>query len=221
MIFLILAVLMATAVFAENKGENLLLNGDFEAADSVQKPLNWIAEYWVESSEYMLQSQKTHSGKAALAIKSGAENDIRLVQIVKVKPNTYYKLSGWIATENVNLNKTGANICVVDDFHHTISINGTSNWLPAEMNFHTNSSQTEVKIGARLGMWGNTVTGTAYFDDLSLVELDKKPDVYEELAEKNETEKSQPKGRGNWLWLLPIAILAVVGIFIYDFKKKK
>ncbi len=218
---LFFAVLMSTAAFAENKGENLLLNGGFEAADSAQKPLHWTAEHWIDSSEYKSQNQKTHSGKMALEIKSGAENDIRLVQVAKVKPNTFYKLSGWIATEKVILDKTGANLCVVDDFHHTISLNGTSDWLPVELNFLTHSNQTEVKIGARLGMWGNTVTGTVWFDDLSLVELDKRPDVYEKLVDKNETGKSQPKRKGNWIWLLPIAVLAIAGIIIYDLKKKK
>ncbi|NLY74908.1 MAG: hypothetical protein GX075_06355 [Firmicutes bacterium] len=222
LVIIALFCLTGSISLGQNTNANLLFNAGFEEVDSAQKPLGWMPEYWLEGSEYQVTTEKTYSGKYALVIKSNEENDFRLVQTVKVKPNTYYKLSGWISTENVMADKIGANICVVDDgFHHTYSINGTSSWLPVNLNFLTDKNQTEVKIGVRLGMWGNTVTGAAYFDELSLVELNHRPDTYETLKSRESSGDAGPQTGGSWLWLLPIVAVVLVGVIIYDFKRKK
>jgi dolichyl-phosphate-mannose-protein mannosyltransferase len=233
-------VVISTSVLAE---QNLLTNGDFEKAGSGQVPVGWQADCWKPSSVLTVTDKKVHSGKYALQIKSGEENDARMIQVVKVKPNTYYRLSGWVAAENVSLNKNGANIGVVLDFNFAKPVSGTADWTPAEFNFQTDASQTEVTIAARLGMWGDTVTGTAYFDDLSLVELANAPASFNKLVVQNaaasQAANSQPantqtapaqsnpdsgfmKVSGGWLWftLLILAIIVIMAIIFFENKKK-
>jgi dolichyl-phosphate-mannose-protein mannosyltransferase len=63
----------------------------------------------------------------------------------------------------------GASLGLVDDWPRTTDIRGTQDWTYAEITINS-GSRTDLYIGARLGHWSNTTTGTAWFDDLSLRE---------------------------------------------------
>jgi hypothetical protein len=54
--------------------------------------------------------------------------------------------------------------------HSGTGLSGSFDWQLAEFTF-TAVSDTAT-IGCRLGHFGNTVTGKAWFDDISLTELD-------------------------------------------------
>ncbi len=208
--------------FTAQAETNLLTNGDFETDGTGQTPSGWVEEAFQPGSEYAMNAKKTHGGKAALMINSPQENDVRMIQSIPVKPNTYYRLSGYIATEN--LPKPAANLCVVAaDFYHSPLLSGTTDWTYVEFNFRTHAKQNEVKIGARLGMWGNTVTGTAYFDDLSLVELTEAPAGAMELKDENAPAASQAskKALGSWVWLIPAALVIIAAVLFLEKKKKR
>ncbi|HEY8463730.1 MAG TPA: glycosyltransferase family 39 protein, partial [Bacillota bacterium] len=79
-----------------------------------------------------------------------------------------YRFSGWVATEGIPENRFGACLCVMGGFVHSQEVKGSSNWQPVELVFRTQPNQTEVVIGVRLGFYGSTSYGTAYFDDLTL-----------------------------------------------------
>lgn len=210
--------------------ENLLVNGDFEQTAPGRLPPGWSIDYYREGAVFQVTGEKVYSGRQALKIQSETENDVRLIQPVKVKPFTYYRLSGWIATEGVTENKVGANLCVVDhSFHHSPYITGTTGWTRVELNFRTYAGQNEVTIGARLGMWGNTVTGTVYFDDLRLEELTTAPEFYRQLEPEPAPETTQPvpeeapggRAARRWGWAALPALLIVAYIIYLENRKEK
>jgi hypothetical protein len=182
--FLPLIVLFMLFVFVpcriKSDDNNLLTNSDFE-----DRELNgWEKEIWNEGGKIESTDAKCHNGKYAIKISSGAiENDVRLTQEVLVNPDSYYKLSGWIATENVQEGKVGANICLVTGFNYTGDVTGTKDWMYYELKFKTSKSHYLLKVGARLGMYYNTVKGTAFFDDIRLEKLDYTPRYYITLKE--------------------------------------
>jgi|SRR5690554_54644 len=224
-------MLMGLIFPGEVKGEeNLLANGDFEQAGAEPLPRGWTTDCYREGTVFQVTGEKVYSGGQALKIQSETENDARLIQAVKVKPLTYYRLTGWIATEKVTESKIGANLCVVDHgFHHSNYLTGTTGWTHVELNFRTYSGQEEVTVGARLGMWGNTVEGTAYFDNLRLVELETAPVSYRQLEPETSSDTTLPArdeingGRvaHRWGWAAVPALLIVVFIIYKENKKEK
>jgi dolichyl-phosphate-mannose-protein mannosyltransferase len=211
--------------------QNLLLNSDFELIGQDQIPDNWKADFWHPDSTLTVTTKKVHQGKYALQISSDkTSNDARMVQTVKVKPNTYYKLSGWTATENVTPDKIGANLCVMTNtFTNSSSLNNTVDWTYLELNFRTYAGQTEVTVGPRLGMWGNDVQGVAYFDDLSLVELASAPASFQVLVEPSKPNTNTNADTNNstsakssfpTLGLIVVLIIIVLIIVFIIYKKK-
>ena len=157
--------------------KNLLLNGGFEEARPDLVPWGWRAGFQRAGSRVAVSTENPCSGRYSLKITSPAPNDAWLAQKVRVKPNTNYRFSGWILTRNVGPEgRIGANFSLIaPGFYHSPDITGDSIWLYTEINFRTHSRQREVTVAVRLGRADAPVAGTAYFDQVSLVELDGPP----------------------------------------------
>jgi hypothetical protein len=162
--------------FDWNRG-NLLTNGGFEEAGPDLIPKGWVAGYQREGFRIAVSSEALCSGRYALKITSPEPNDVWLAQRVRVKPNTNYRFSGWILTRNVGpAGRIGANFSLIaPGFYHSPDITGNSIWLYTEINFRTHSRQKEVTVAVRLGRADTPAAGAAYFDQVSLVELDGPP----------------------------------------------
>lgn len=231
LVALLLVVSLSNSIWALGDGnQNLLVNADFELAGQEQKPDYWRADYWQPDSKITVTTKKVHKGKYALEIISDkVSNDARLLQTVQVEPNTYYKLSGWVTTENVTPQKIGANLCVMSNsFTNSSSLNDTIDWTYLEFNFKTTSKQTEVTVGPRLGMWGNDVKGAAYFDDLSLVKLNNTPSNFQALqdptAQTNTQVNTQTAAKSSFPivgWVIIFILLALIVVFIIYKKMRK
>jgi dolichyl-phosphate-mannose-protein mannosyltransferase len=151
---------------------NLVINGDFE------QPLThgWQKDIFGDGGTIDSAGYNVHSGSTAIRIFSGPRpNDVRLVQLIPVEPETYYRLSSWIATENVESGKVGANICLMGGYEYAGNIDGTKEWQYVEMYFRTSKTHRDVRIGVRLGMYHSVVQGSAFFDDVRLVKVDSIP----------------------------------------------
>lgn len=107
-------------------------------------------------------------GRCAVVRNFGA-NDARFAQTVTVKPNTTYRLSGYVRANEVEDYGWGANLSIdgvymnVDSYYDT-----EGEWLYTELYGVTGPDQHEVTVYARLGGYGGESEGTAAFDDLSL-----------------------------------------------------
>ena len=150
-------------------GYNKLMNGSFE--NGINSPSDWMWSAWRQSAIPTWDDSNARSGDKSIRIDATTPNDARWTQSVEVEPNTLYFLSGWIKTENVGHTEesvdAGANLCLYDSGHVSEGVFGTNNWAHESILF-SSGSESEVVVGARLGYWSGTTTGTAWFDDIKL-----------------------------------------------------
>lgn len=154
---------------------NLLTNPGFE--DGTTDPDGWQRDAYLQVSNLTRDDAVKRSGSHSISIHSTSPNDARWIQTVAVEPNTVYELSGWIRTEDVQASPevvdAGANLSVMDTSGiRSEALLGTNDWTFRRIRFNSGDSTT-VTIGARLGFYGGTTAGNAWFDDLRLAPVTK------------------------------------------------
>lgn len=79
-------------------------------------PAGWIKGMWVTSAgaTYIESSADAHTGERSALVENVQANDARLEQNVKVKPQTYYRLSAWVKAEECGEGRKGANVSFAD-----------------------------------------------------------------------------------------------------------
>lgn len=166
------AVSFAQAQQAVGVPGNLLENSNFENGTK-----GWVL-HSIAGPEGTMAMDETvkHSNRPSLRVDNAKASDTVVGQKVPVKPNTRYRMTAFIKTKDVTPvkrgGKEGASFAVYGQFLKTESVQGTKVWTRVTHEFNT-GGETELEIGPRLGHSGNFVTGTAWYADLSLVELGK------------------------------------------------
>jgi alpha-L-arabinofuranosidase len=114
------------------------------------------------------------AGKPCLSISSEPGADAAWTATVAVRPNAFYKLSGWIKTKNVR-GATGAllNIQNMQEVR-TEAVQGTSDWTKVSTVFRSTAT-TPLEINCLFGGWGSSA-GEAWYDDVRLEETSAPPD---------------------------------------------
>lgn len=96
-------------------------------------------------------------------------NDAMFYKEIKVTPNTPYKVTCMIKTENVvgNSPVAGAQICLNKSEEHSEVVTGTNDWTKVEFLFNSKCND-KIEVGFRLG--GNLMeaSGTAWFSNLTI-----------------------------------------------------
>ena len=167
---IILAIMLCIALWPGHvalgeQEQNLLTNGGFEELDESGQPVGWTQDMYV------------CDGQNCVSISSGSANDARYAQTVPCERSSIYRLSGWVRAEGVPEGTTGVNLSVENSFISTTPVTGTSDeWTYVEVYGLTGAEQTELTVYARLGFYSDTLSGRAYFDDLSLTKVDTVPD---------------------------------------------
>lgn len=167
---LVLLFALTMPVMGLADGDNLAKNGDFEKLSS-GLPKDWSFKVYVDdgtASNYFIDNDAERGN--VIRIVNNSENDARFIQTVKVKGNTVYKFSCYVKTDNV-AGGAGANIGFEEITDHSESVTGTSDWQLIEITGKTDAKQKEITVGLRLGGFGATSTGTAWFDDFKVVEV--------------------------------------------------
>ncbi|HYH67275.1 MAG TPA: hypothetical protein VD866_21440 [Urbifossiella sp.] len=161
----------------ERRKRNLLAGGTFEDGAGG----GWaVRSYRPERDAPERTTDEAKEGKSSLVIRAAAAagNDIAYVQKVAVRPGTRYLLSGWAKTKNVAVAEkggaTGATLGVFGRFESSESLVGDQGWTFLTLVFDS-GRQSEVEVGARLGHNGSVARGSAWFDDLVLLELGPSP----------------------------------------------
>ena len=168
--------------------DNLLNNPSFEEATVVNipfagplsLPLPWAFSSWLTiDGTFDWTNSEHHDGALSVKLASPATpNDARWTPLVSVQPNTVYRLSGWVKTENVGHTEesvdAGANLCLFGDFVYGKGLFATNDWRLLSLTFNSGVAD-QVVVCARLGFFSGTTTGTAWFDDLRLVALPGQP----------------------------------------------
>ncbi len=165
------------------EGPNLVPNPGFETASAEGLPQGWTrrdngnrpgntgAEWAVAAAD-----QQPHSGEKAVRVMTSADADTSLYSEVPVKPNTMYRLSGWIKTRgangrvNLSVSPAGEWLRVARNANNnrveTDPVRRRdSDWTPVEVEFNSGERTT-----ATLNLT-HLARGEAFFDDVRLVEL--------------------------------------------------
>jgi dolichyl-phosphate-mannose-protein mannosyltransferase len=236
LIFSMLAILLMAAL--SGHAENLVKNGGFD--DEVFQ--YWKKEVWRgDHGSLEIVGERVKNGARALKIEDTvAENDLRYEQMVQVEPDTFYLLSGWIASENIEpaTAKYGAIIGLDGGLTGKVyagNLKGTHDWTFASLYFKTSSAHKTVIVQVRLGMFFSTVTGTAYFDDIALEKVSKPQAEFFTLAEpdnpdkKTEVNQVAPapqlpdiiKNIPPFVWLLLIGFLLMALNIFFTLQREK
>jgi hypothetical protein len=158
-----------------HSSRSLLENGEFTRGLD-----GWRFETWKNNvAKAAVDPNVMHNGRPSIRIDQTLATDSSVTQIVRLKPDRRYRLSGWVKTENIvkpeianqRKGEEGASIGILGGYQKSISVLGTQNWTPVILDFTTTKAKTEIRLGPRLGHYGKLVTGTAWFAELSLVEL--------------------------------------------------
>lgn len=153
---------------------NLLPNPSFEqrAGDGVHgwKPRAWGGR---EDARWKVESPG-RSGKLCLSVGSEKGTDAAWTATVTVKPNTFYRLSGWIRTRRVR-GAVGALLNVQNMQQvRTPPVTGTKDWTRVSTVFQT-AAASQLEINCLFGGWGQS-TGQAWYDDVAIERVDGPPD---------------------------------------------
>lgn len=123
-------------------------------------------------TEFKRDKEVRYSEIDSFKIISNNYNDAMLCKEFTVTPNTPYKVTCMVKTENVinenDVYGTGAQVCIADTTEMSESITGTTDeWKKIELRFHS-KNRDKVVIGFRLGGYADNCKGTAWFSDFKL-----------------------------------------------------
>lgn len=128
-------------------------------------------EYVPYTSEFKRDSQVKYSKNNSYKITSEKENDAMFYKEVEVTPNTPYKVTCMVKTQDVKTQKEvstgGAHISIADTVEKSKSVTGTNDWQKIEFMFNS-KNRTTINIGFRLGGYDDNCTGTAWFSDFTM-----------------------------------------------------
>ena len=156
-ITLILAIYVLLQVYGIYKTKNM---NDFVRA-----------EEYLYTSNFSRDFETTLGKEASYKIESTTYNDAMIYREMEVEPNTAYKVSCKVKTEEV-IKKTrgtgaGAHISIEGTTERSSSVVGTKDWTELVLYFNSGSRE-KVNIGFRLGGYEDECIGTAWFDDIKL-----------------------------------------------------
>lgn len=213
-------------VFCE-ENNNLLQNPGFEELGDDGLPTGWYTDAYITRegvSEYLVTTE-AYEGSHSVYVVNQKMNDARFAQTVEVKPNTMYRLSGWVKADHIPDAGRGANLSVSGVYAFSQSLFDTKGeWVYIETYGITGPKQNELTVFARVGGYSGESEGGAAFDDLSLEVVTDLPagvkadiwyvaetvQVIEPIDAGTSTTEAQPF----WPQLLLIAAAyAVVGIW--------
>lgn len=219
---LILAIMMLTLQlplsFASADDVNLLKNPGFEEIGADGMPLGWHTEAYINQAGYTTYavSDDAYDGEYSAVVNNIGMNDARFAQTVEVIPASLYCLSGWIKVDSMTDSGRGANLSVEDLYVFSESVfDVDGEWHYVELYGETGEDQYEVTVFARVGGYSGESQGKAYFDQISLREVNEVPgDGVAALWFRQETpvtvdpvEEDEPEAAPFWPWLLVISFV--------------
>jgi len=155
-----LILLIPTHSFAIKSDENLISND----------LAKWIPFSWKDNRKILVDKIISASDDGSFRISSTKKNDVGLKFRKSIKKGKYYRFGALVNTENVTGN-IGANLSIHgSNLHSRKSLTGKNNWKPLELVFRA-TENTEVDFSLRLGFTNNTASGDAWFDNITLYEL--------------------------------------------------
>jgi putative membrane-bound dehydrogenase-like protein len=171
---------------------NLLPNPGFEDAQTGPWSLR---SYGVQdpASVTMQVTGNGRNGGKCLMIRAGRRADVGAGVEVEVKPNTRYRLGGWIRTENLRpRGGQGALFNVHQKNVRSKDLTATTDWTEVSTEFDTGNSR-RIVVHCLFGGYGGA-TGTAWWDDVYLVQAagDDSTDLVESMVAHLAAKGAEP-----------------------------
>ena len=167
-----------TDSIAEPAGKNLVENSSFENVDN-DAPSGWVQTTWSGDPVFEIETAFAHSGKTCVKIHSDEGADASWSMRLEVKPRTKYFVSAWVKTEDIEGEAYGAQF----NFHEiglqgkSDSLKGTNDWTLIKRTIDSGPHET-LLFNMLFGGWGRS-TGTAWFDDVEVIEIKRQVETVE------------------------------------------
>jgi dolichyl-phosphate-mannose-protein mannosyltransferase len=170
--FLLLAPLLACSTAS---AKDLITNGLFTKGIAEQ-PAGWKHIAFDQRPDAVtFQWIRESSETGMIAITNLKPDDSRWYQIFPVTPSTWYRVSGWIRTQNVGARQFGASLTEFESGYASRDVRGTAPWQEISFFMKTRPAQKSAQLGCRLGGFSSEDTGTAYFTGISFSEVGSPP----------------------------------------------
>ena len=160
---------LAAGPAAGEQAANLLPNPSFEkAADG--KPAGWKTQTFGGEGNFGYATTG-RTGKRSLVLDSEKGADIGWFAVVPVEPQSTYRLSAWIKTENVRGASARGALLNLHNIQPvaTKALSGTRDWTKVQVEFDSDGLDA-VQVNCLFGGWG-LATGKAWYDDIRLEKL--------------------------------------------------
>ena len=235
LVFFLLAFFLSLGISIAN-AENLLVNGSFEELDENDMPVGWGTDAYVQDTGYTVfcvENNNAQNGQNAASIRNIGENDARFTQRVEVNPDSLYRFSGYFRTADVEGGR-GANLSIEGLYVFSESLYDTlDEWTYLEWYGETGENQHSVTLYVRLGGYGGESVGQAWFDNISLEEVNEVPgdgvaDLwYSQRAmgyyddEEDETAESATSAAWPRLIVLSLGYTLIAILILQSIKRKR
>jgi len=170
-------VLFCQALYAKaernpDSVHNLLVNPSF--SNGQETPEGWEFRDWNNTGKNAKWGveQSGRTGRCVTIFSTNQKGtDAAWTARITVRANTFYRLSGWIKTKDVQ-GARGALLNIQNMQHvKTRAIKGTCDWTQVSTIFRTAENPTELEINCLFGGWGES-TGQAWYDDITVEPTD-------------------------------------------------
>lgn len=129
------------------------------------------AEYNMGLSNFERDNEVKYGNINSYKIENTNYNDAMFYKTINVTPNTPYKVTCKIKTQDVKTSKentdAGAHICIKDGLIKSDNVIGTTDWTEVTLYFNSKNKE-EIDLGFRLGGNEDTAIGTAWFSNFTI-----------------------------------------------------
>lgn len=129
------------------------------------------AEYNMGFSKFERDSNVKYENTNSYKIENTNYNDAMFYKTINVIPDTPYKVTCKIKTQDVKTSKentdAGAHICIKDELIKSDNVIGTTDWTEVTLYFNSKNKE-KIDLGFRLGGNEDTTIGTAWFSDFTI-----------------------------------------------------
>jgi len=158
---------------------NLLKNAGMESASN-GSPDFWYLYTWNDNGRISIDSSRKVGGRYSVRVDcqptSSEWGYLSATQVVVVKPDTLYTVSGWLKTENLQhanafiqvaqLNENDQDIKWLDNRYAQLT--ATTDWVKRQFSFITESETKKVLIYLEVDHQNTNAVGSAWFDNIQL-----------------------------------------------------
>lgn len=224
---LIFLLILCTALQSTAVADgSLLSNADFSAPE--------LPDGW-DTVAYDAENYSVYTQNGALVIASAAENDVRVCQMVKVEPNTVYRLSAEISADGVH---GGHGVCLsVDNYSldgsYAVSTGrtGSFDWTRETLIVRTGAKQSYINFALRLGSYSEISAGTAWFRAAELVQTNNPEEIaaavtLEEPAQQtvktvSESDEARAIRLRSYLHLFIVCAIVLACVLLWGFYRNR